>query len=143
MITMLPEIGLFALILALCCAFVQCVLPAIGVTTGRQHFMALAGPATSVQWLFTVISNCVLTISFPRDDFSVTYVAMTSNTLTPLLYKITGVWGGHEGSLLLWALVLASWSLAVATIGKHLPLILRARVLSVFCLLYTSPSPRD
>ena len=84
MITMLPEIGLFALILALCCAFVQCVLPAIGVTTGRQHFMALAGPATSVQWLFTVISYCVLTISFLRDDFSVTYVAMTSNTLTPI-----------------------------------------------------------
>ena len=131
MITMLPEIGLFALILALCCAFIQCVFPAIGVITGNQRFMTVAGPATSIQWLFTVISYGVLTISFLRDDFSVTYVAMTSNTLTPLLYKLTGVWGGHEGSLLLWALVLASWSLAVAIVGKHLPLILRARVLSV------------
>ena len=152
MITMLPEIGLFALILALCSAFIQSFLPAVGVTTGRQMFMQVAGPATAAHWFFTALAYGILTISFLRDDFSVQYVAMTSNTLTPMLYKVTGVWGGHEGSILLWALVLASWSFAVVIIGRHLPMILKARVLSVlgfisigfllFILLTSNPFER-
>ena len=152
MITVLPEIGLFALILAACIACVQCALPLVGAAIRQPAFMAIARPAAMVQFLLLGAAYAALTASFVLDDFSLRYVAMTSNTLTPLIYKITGVWGGHEGSILLWALVLSGWSAAVAIIGKRLPLILQARVLGVlgfisvwfllFILLTSNPFDR-
>jgi cytochrome c-type biogenesis protein CcmF len=139
---MIPELGLLALIAAFWTALAQGVLPLLGVRRQRPEWIALARPACALQTLFTVIAFACLTWAFIADDFSVAYVARHSHDALPLIYKIGAVWGGHEGSLLLWVLELAGWSLALALVSaRHsprriaLPATLAARVLGVLGLL--------
>lgn len=132
---MIPEIGHFSLILALCVAVILSIVPMVGSFTGTQSWMALAKPAAQVQALLVAISYGVLTHAFLIHDFSVKYVASTSNLSLPLIYRISGVWGSHEGSLLLWMLVLALWTAAVSVFSRAIPLQMLARVLSVLGMI--------
>ncbi|MDP6551049.1 MAG: heme lyase CcmF/NrfE family subunit [Arenicellales bacterium] len=132
---MIAEIGHFALILALTVALVQATLPMIGAARDDGAWMALARPAAGVQWGCVVIAFAALTHAYVTSDFSVLNVANNSHSAKPLLYKISGVWGNHEGSLLLWVLILATFGGAVALFGGNLPPTLRARVLSVQALI--------
>jgi len=132
---MIPEIGHFALILALCVALTQGTLPLLGAHLNRQPWMALARPAAIAQALLLVTAFACLSSAFVDNDFSVLYVAQHSNTLLPLQYRVAAVWGGHEGSLLLWMLMLVLWSLAVALLSKPLPMPMVARVLGVLGLV--------
>lgn len=128
---MIPEYGNYALILSLVLACLLAIVPLVGSFTGRILWMATARPLAVGQFVLVLIAFVLLVVCFVQSDFSVKYVATNSNTLLPLQYKISAVWGGHEGSLLLWALVLAGWTLAVALRSKNLPLEVVARVLSV------------
>ncbi len=128
---MLPEIGQLALILALLLAGLQALLPLLGAQRGIESWMRLARPAAYAQALFVVGAFGILIDAFVRHDFSVAYVARNSNTLLPLPYCVAAVWGAHEGSLLLWILILALWTAAVARFSKALPLPVIARVLGV------------
>lgn len=128
---MLPELGQIALLLALVASLLQTVLPAVGARHGHAGWMASARPAAYAQWALLLVAWLLLTASFVVQDFSVRYVAENSNTLLPMIYRITAVWGGHEGSLLLWVLVLASWNAAVALCSRNLPDLVLARVLGV------------
>ena len=132
---MIPEIGQFALIIALCIAITQAVVPLAGASLGIQRWVALSVPAALAQLLFVAIAYGCLTWAFLSHDFSVLYVVQNSNTKLPLIYLISGVWGGHEGSLLLWSLVLAMWTGAVALFTPNVPRIMRARVLAVLGLV--------
>ena len=132
---MIAELGQFALILALCAAVVLAVLPFVGSFIVQPQWMALARPAALLQLLMMTISYFALTSTFITDDFSVLYTANTSNSQLPLIYKISGVWGGHEGSILLWVWVLAIWTGAVAIFSKHMPAILLSRVLSILGMI--------
>ncbi|MEM7256717.1 MAG: heme lyase CcmF/NrfE family subunit [Pseudomonadota bacterium] len=132
---MIVETGHFALVLALSVAVVLSIVPMIGSFTGHRGWMALAKPAAHVQVLMVGIAYAVLTYAFLVHDFSVTYVSNTSNLSLPLIYRISGVWGGHEGSLLLWMLVLAIWASAVAVFSREMPLQMIARVLSVMGMI--------
>ncbi len=132
---MIPEIGQLALLLALAVAFVQGSLPIAGAARGRADWMALARPAAQAQALLVIVAFACLTASFVGNDFSVLYVASNSNSALPLPYRIAGVWGGHEGSLLLWVLMLNLWTLAVATFSRHLPPPVIARILAVMGLV--------
>jgi len=147
-----PEIGHFALILALCLAIVQATLPLAGTFTGNR---AWAGAARSIAWgqfTFLSIAFASLVYAFLSDDFSVAYVAQNGNSLLPTMYKISAVWGAHEGSLLLWAFMLSAWGAAVALFSRNLPQDMVARVLSVmgmvsigfllFMLLTSNPFDR-
>lgn len=127
----LPELGQFALLLALLVAAVQAVLPLLGAWRGQPALMALARPAAYLQLALVGLAFAVLTRAFVDGDFSLRYVAENSNSLLPLVYRYTAVWGAHEGSLLLWALVLAVWTAAVARFSARLPLPVVARVLGV------------
>jgi cytochrome c-type biogenesis protein CcmF len=128
---MIIELGHFALILALMVAVVQSTLPLWGAHRGDARLMALAEPAALVQLVLVAASFGVLTWAFVASDFSLAVVVSNSHTAKPLLYKISGVWGNHEGSLLLWVLILALYGAAVAVFGGNLPTRLRARVLAV------------
>ena len=128
---MIPELGQFALILALAVAVIQTLLPVLGAAWGRTRWMAVARPAANAQLLFVALSYAALTWAFVVDDFSVAYVAHNGNTATPMIYKISGVWGAHEGSLLLWVLILNVWSACVAWFSRGVPLAVVARVLGV------------
>ena len=128
---MLPEIGQLALILALLVTALQAVLPLAGAQRGKANWMAVARPAAYVQMVLVLAAYVALTIAFVVQDFSVKYVADNSNTLLPMHYRYTAVWGGHEGSLLLWALVLTVWNAAVAALSRDLPEQVIARVLGV------------
>jgi cytochrome c-type biogenesis protein CcmF len=149
---MIPEIGSFALVLALLVALVQGSLPLIGAQRGIPAWIALARPASSMLFLLIAVAFGCLTASFINNDFSVVYVAQHSNSRLPLEYRISGVWGGHEGSLLLWVLMLSLWSLAVAAFSRSLPDDMVARVQGVlglvaagfllFILLTSSPFER-
>ena len=132
---MIPEIGHFALWLALGLTVVLGVVPMLGAARGRADWMALARPATTWLFLLIALSFVCLTVSFVRHDFSVLYVASNSNSALPLLYRIAAVWGGHEGSLLLWVLMLCVWMLAVARFSAHLPAAVLARILAVMGLV--------
>ncbi len=132
---MIPELGLFALILSLCTAIVLGVVPIMGSFIGRRSWMATARPAAMAQLFFVALSYACLTWTFIANDFSVLYTANTSNTGLPLIYKISGVWGGHEGSILLWVFILSVWVGAVAVFSASLPLVLLARVLGVLGLI--------
>lgn len=128
---MIPEIGLFSLILALLAALVQGTLPLIGAATGWRPGMAVARPAAVAQFgLATVAIGC-LAWSFLQNDYSVLYVAANSHADLPAAYRFAAVWGGHEGSLLLWLYLLSAWTLAVALRSGRLPLAFLARVLAV------------
>jgi cytochrome c-type biogenesis protein CcmF len=128
---MIPEIGQFALIVALCIAVTLALVPLAGASLGIQRWIAMAVPAALAQLLFVGIAYGCLTWAFLNNDFSVLYAAQNSNTKLPLIYQISGVWGAHEGSLLLWALVLALWTGAVALFTPGVPHVMRARVLAV------------
>jgi cytochrome c-type biogenesis protein CcmF len=128
---MIPELGHFALILALLLALAQGTLPIIGAHRGVAEWMALARPAAQAQFAFVLFAWCCLVASFVADDFSVINVAQNGNTLLPLQYKIAASWGSHEGSLLLWVLMLSGWGVAVAAFSRHLPQEMVARVLGV------------
>ncbi|MCU0903934.1 MAG: heme lyase CcmF/NrfE family subunit [Tabrizicola sp.] len=128
---MIVELGHFALILALMVALVQSTLPLWGAQTGDRRLMALAGPAAGLQLVLVAGSFAALTWAFVVSDFSLAVVVSNSHTLKPLLYKVSGVWGNHEGSLLLWVLILAVYGAAVAWFGDNLPVRLKARVLAV------------
>jgi len=128
---MVAEFGHFSLIIALFLALMQTVIPQIGASIKNQLWMSCARPLVLAQSLFILLSFICLVFLFINDDFSVRYVAENSNTLLPDRYKISAVWGAHEGSLLLWVLILAFWSLAVSMFSSKLPIQLVARVLAV------------
>ncbi|MDF1527874.1 MAG: heme lyase CcmF/NrfE family subunit [Sedimenticola sp.] len=128
---MIPEIGHVALILALSLAIIQSTLPIIGAHRGIGSWVAVAKPAALGQLFFMMVSYGCLTYAFLVHDFSVSYVAQNSNTHLPTLYLISGVWGAHEGSLLLWALLLALWTAAVVLFSRSMPDTMIARVVGV------------
>jgi cytochrome c-type biogenesis protein CcmF len=132
---MIPELGHLALILAFCAALVQAIPPLIGAQTNRPYWTALAAPAARWHFTFLLISFACLSWAFLQKDFSVLYVAKNSNSLLPWYYRLSAVWGAHEGSLLLWALILAGWTLAVSFLSKSLPFTFTARVLAVLGLI--------
>jgi cytochrome c-type biogenesis protein CcmF len=147
-----PELGQFALILALCLALAQAVLPLAGAAVGNRAWMAVARPAAAGQFVFVILSFGILAYAFLHDDFSVRYVAEHSNTQLPTFYKFAAVWGGHEGSMLLWITVLGIWTLAVAWSNRNQPEEFASRVLGVlgivsagvmaFTLLTSNPFER-
>ena len=132
---MIPELGNLLLLLALAVALVQGVFPLVGAHRGRADWMALARPTAYLQFALVALSFVLLTASFVRHDFSVLYVASNSNSALPLAYRIAAVWGGHEGSLLLWVLMLCTWTVAVARFSRSLPKVFVARILAVLGLL--------
>ena len=134
---MIVEIGHFALILAACVALVQGVLPLAGTVNDNQRWQALAKPAALLQFLLIAFSFAVLAHGALTDDFSIKYIAGHSNSLLPTQYKFASVWGGHEGSLLLWMLMLSGWTLAVAIFSRTLPLAMVARVIGILGLVST------
>ena len=149
---MIAEIGHFALILAVGIAIVQGIIPFWGAQSGDGRLMAVARPAAVTQFLLVGVAFAALTQAYITSDFSVLNVVQNSHTDKPLLFKITGVWGNHEGSMLLWVLILALFGAAVAVFGNNLPERLKANVLSVqgwisiafllFILLTSNPFER-
>jgi cytochrome c-type biogenesis protein CcmF len=149
---MIPEIGNFALILALALAVAQTIFPIMGTLQNRPAFLAVARPAAVGQLVFMSLAYACLTYAFVNNDFSVTYVASHSNSALPLIYRYVSVWGGHEGSLLLWAMMLSFWTVAVALFSRSLPQAMAARVIAVmgfvsigfllFMLLTSNPFER-
>ena len=134
---MIVEIGHFALILAACVALVQGVLPLAGTVNDNQRWQSLAKPAAMLQFLLIAVSFAVLAHGALTDDFSIKYIAGHSNSLLPTQYKFASVWGGHEGSLLLWMLMLSGWTVAVAIFSRTLPLAMVARVIGILGLVST------
>ncbi|TNE64664.1 MAG: heme lyase CcmF/NrfE family subunit [Alphaproteobacteria bacterium] len=132
---MLAEVGHFALVLALVLALVGATVPHVGIHKGHTRLMAMADRVAVGMFLMVAIAFAALTHAFVTSDFSVLVVAANSHTAKPMLYKISGVWGNHEGSLMLWVLILSLFAAAVSMAGRKLPLRFRARVLSVQCLL--------
>ncbi len=132
---MIPEIGHFALVLALCLALVQGSFPLIGAWRGDPAWSGVAIPAARAQMLFVTIAFAVLTYAFVVQDFSVSYVAINSNTRLPMGYRVAAVWGGHEGSMLLWAWTLSAWTFAVTLLSRRLPEVFRVRVIAVMGLV--------
>ncbi len=128
---LLPELGQITLVLAMLVAALQAVLPLLGAQRGLAPWMAVARPAAFVQLTLVALAFAILTHAFVVQDFSVRYVAENSNSLLPLVYRYTAVWGAHEGSLLLWALILSLWTAAVARFSTQLPAQVIARVLGV------------
>ena len=144
---MIPELGHLSLILSFLLAVCLSIIPMAGTYNGKVVWMASCRSLATGMFVFVAISFAILSYAFYLDDFSVKYVANHSNTKLPVYYKLSAVWGGHEGSLLLWALILAGWTLAVSIFSKKLPLDMLARVLSIMgmiavgfllFLLYTS-----
>jgi cytochrome c-type biogenesis protein CcmF len=128
---MIPELGQFALALALAVSLLQAVMPLAGAARRNASWIALARPAARTQALLVAFAFGCLTYSFVANDFSVAYVVDHSNSALPLHYRIAGVWGGHEGSLLLWTLMLGVWMTAVSVFSGQLPEEMTARVLGV------------
>ncbi len=149
---MIPELGQFAMVLALCIAIIQSIFPLWGTFNRTPGWVAMARPLAWGQFVFLAVSLACLMQAFLVDDFSVAYVAHNSNTLMPTIYKVSAVWGAHEGSLLLWGFFLAGWGAAIASTGRNLPKEVVARVLSVmgmvsigfllFMLLTSNPFER-
>ncbi|MBM9594416.1 heme lyase CcmF/NrfE family subunit [Roseitranquillus sediminis] len=149
---MIVELGHFALILALTVAVVQSFVPLVGAQRGWRAWMAVGDPAATAQFLLIGLSFAALTWAFVTSDFSLRVVTLNSHTAKPMIYKVTGVWGNHEGSMLLWVLILALFGASAAWFGGNLPAGLRARVLSVqgmigvafllFILLTSNPFDR-
>jgi cytochrome c-type biogenesis protein CcmF len=149
---MIPELGQFALMVALAVALVQAILPIVGAARGNAAWMGLARPAARAVFVLVLVAAACLVGSFLRDDFSVAYVATNSTRALPLRYKVAAFWGGHEGSMLLWLLILSVWMFAVSLFSRHLPEAMVARILGVmgliavgfllFILLTSSPFER-
>src|SRR5512134_2233245 len=132
---MVPEIGQFALICALMLALVQGTMPLAGAQKGIPAFVALAKPAAQGQFVFVAIAFGCLAWSFVNNDFSVVNVASNSNSSLPVHYRFAATWGSHEGSLLLWVLMLTVWTLAVTVFSRQLPPQMLARVLAVMAMI--------
>jgi cytochrome c-type biogenesis protein CcmF len=132
---MITEIGHFALVLALCVAVLQASLPLYGAARGDGALIAWARPAAFAQFLFVAVAFFALMHAYAVSDFSLANVAANSNSTKPLLYKLSGVWSNHEGSMLLWVFILALFGAAVALFGRNLPPALRARVLAVQAII--------
>src|SRR5471032_379867 len=132
---MIPELGNFALILALLVALVQGTLPLIGAHRGNTAWVSLARPAALALFLMVAMAFVCLDIAFIGSDFTVAYVAEHSNSQLPMIYRACAVWGGHEGSLLLWVLMLSLWGVAVAAFSRSLPEDMVARVQAVLGLV--------
>ena len=128
---MLNEIGHFSLLLAFCVALIQATIPLYGAHKGRIDLMAIAESAANLQFALLLAAFSALTHAFVTSDFSVKLVVLNSHSLKPMLYKITGVWGNHEGSMLLWVLILSLFGASASWFGANLPVILKTRVLSV------------
>jgi cytochrome c-type biogenesis protein CcmF len=149
---MIAELGSFSLMVALAVALVLGTVPIVGAARGNAAWMGLARPAARALFVLVVIAAACLVASFVRDDFSVVYVATNSTRALPLRYKIAAFWGGHEGSMLLWLLILSFWMFAVSLFSRHLPPAMVARILGVmgligvgfllFILLTSSPFER-
>jgi cytochrome c-type biogenesis protein CcmF len=149
---MIIELGHFALILAFCLTLVQAFFGFAGAQMRRTHWMAVTTQAVAGQFVLTLLAFACLSYSFYKNDFSVLYVANHSNLELPTIYRFTAVWGAHEGSLLLWSLVLSLWTIAVAAFTRHVPQLTVSRVLAVlgvisagfasFLLLTSSPFER-
>ena len=134
---MIPEFGHYALILALCIAIIQGILPLVGAHQGRREWIFLARPAAQTVFLLLAIAFTILAWSFYVNDFSVLYVADHSNSQMPVIYRLGAVWGGHEGSLLLWIFLLSTWTFLVAQLSKSLDEFMVARVIGVLGLVTT------
>jgi len=132
---MIPEIGHYALILALCVALVQGILPIYGAAVGNSAMMSVAAPAARSLFFLVLIAFGCLAYAFAEKDFSVLYVAATSNSQLPLHYRLAAIWGAHEGSLLLWTFILTIWMFAVTLFSSHLPETMRSRILGVMGLV--------
>ena len=132
---MIPEFAHYALILALCIALIQGVLPLIGAHQGRREWLILARPAAQTVFLLLATAFVILAWSFYTNDFSVLYVAEHSNSQMPVMYRLGAVWGGHEGSLLLWVFLLSTWTILVAQLSKALDEFMVARVIGVLGLV--------
>jgi len=132
---MIPELGHFALLLSLFVALAQGILPLVGAQRNQPQWIAFARPASTAVFLLIAFAFGCLTWAFYTNDFTVQYVAAHSNTQLPTTYRLSAVWGGHEGSLLLWVFILSAWVLAVAVFSKHLPEEMVARVLGVMGLV--------
>ena len=128
---MIPEIGHFSLILAFCFAIVQGTLPLVGVWKNKPALANLAVPAARTQFFFIAVAFICLDYSFYANDFSVLYVAATSNSHLPLMYKLAALWGGHEGSMLLWVSILGLWTMAVTLFAKTLSESFKVRLIAV------------
>ena len=135
---MIPELGSFSLILALCLSVTLGTLPIIGAHTNNLLWMNLARPLTAGIFVFTGIALAILAYAFVIDDFSVQFVAQHSNTMLPTRYKLTAVWGGHEGSFLVWTFMLTAWMLTVGIYSRSMPLSFVSRVLGVLGLITTA-----
>ena len=132
---MIPEIGHYALVLALGIALIQALVPAWGARTRDPVLMGVAAATAVAQLLFVAVSFAALTWCYVASDFSVANVFENSHSAMPLVYKFTSVWGNHEGSMLLWVLILAFFGALVAVFAGNLPLPLKATVLSVQALI--------
>jgi cytochrome c-type biogenesis protein CcmF len=133
----IPELGNCALVLALCLALAQAVVPIAGAQLGRREWMLMARPAAAGQFVFVIVAILVLLQAFLADDFTVRYVALNSNRSLPDFYKFAALWGGHEGSLLLWIAFLSVWTLAVTVFSRNQPLEFSARVIGVLGIVST------
>jgi cytochrome c-type biogenesis protein CcmF len=132
---MIPELGHFSLIIALFLAMTLGVLPILGAARNNSVLMSIARPLAFGQFVFIALAFATLANAFLHNDFSVLYVAEHSNSGLPMQYRFAAIWGGHEGSLLLWVTILSIWTAAVATFSKHLPEEMVARVLGVMGLV--------
>ncbi|MDH3315106.1 MAG: heme lyase CcmF/NrfE family subunit [Gammaproteobacteria bacterium] len=149
---MIPELGHFALILALLTAIAQSLFPVLGALKRAPALSSAAVPAARAQFAFCLLAFACLTAAFLMQDFSVRYVATNSNSALPVYYRFSAVWGAHEGSLLLWALILSGWTVAVTLFSRNLPDLFRVRVIAVmgaisvgfylFMLLTSNPFER-
>ncbi len=132
---MIAELGHFALVLAFAVALVQAGVPLVGAGRGWSDWMRVAAPAALVQFALVGFSFAALVHAFVTSDFSVRLVAAHSNSMMPTLYKVTATWGNHEGSMLLWVLILTVFGATVAAFGRDLPLGLKARALAVQAMI--------
>jgi len=132
---MIPELGHFALILALMLALTQGILPLIGAARNQNTFMAAARPVAQGQFVFVAIAYACLAYCFVTNDFSVKNVAINSNSQLPTAYRFAASWGSHEGSILLWIFILNIWTVAVTLFSRHLPQVVVARVIAVMGLI--------
>jgi cytochrome c-type biogenesis protein CcmF len=132
---MIPELGQLCMVIACCVALTQSFFPLVGAHLNKQAWMAVARPAAAGQFVFITLAFAFLAYSFITNDFSVLVVAANSNSELPMMYRFAAVWGGHEGSLVLWVFLLACWTLAVVVSSRHLPDELSARIIGIMGII--------